>query len=53
MEVVFSALFALIFTDETLSIQKIIGGVLIVAAMLAIVMKSEPVPDRESVDKKL
>jgi drug/metabolite transporter (DMT)-like permease len=53
MEVVFSAFFALIFTDETLSLQKIIGGTLIVAAMLAIVMKSEPVPDHESVDKKL
>ena len=53
MEVVFSAFFALMFTDETLSIQKIIGGVLIVAAMLAIVMKSEPVPDHESIDKKL
>lgn len=42
MEVVFAALFALIFTDETLNFQKMIGGILILISMLAIVMKEEP-----------
>lgn len=41
MEVVFSAIFALIFTDEKLNLQKIIGGILIVIAMLAIVLKGD------------
>ena len=44
MEVVFAALFALIFTDETLNLQKVIGGVLILISMLAIVLKGEPEP---------
>lgn len=48
MEVVFSAFFALIFTDETLSVQKAFGGVLIVLAMLAIVVKG----DSETADTK-
>jgi drug/metabolite transporter (DMT)-like permease len=46
MEVVFAAFFALIFTDETLNLQKIIGGVLILISMLAIVIKSEPEPSK-------
>lgn len=41
MEVVFSAIFALIFTDETLNFQKVMGGLLIVIAMFAIVLKGE------------
>lgn len=41
MEVVFSAIFALIFTDEKLNLQKIIGGILIVIAMFAIVLKGD------------
>lgn len=41
MEVVFSAIFALIFTDEKLNFQKVIGGILIVIAMFAIVLKGE------------
>lgn len=45
-EVVFSALFALLFTDETLNLQKSVGGLLIIAAMIAIVAKGES----ESVD---
>ena len=40
-EVVFSAIFALIFTDETLTLQKSLGGVLIIVAMIAIVLKGE------------
>lgn len=51
MEVVFAALFALIFTDETLNLQKIIGGVLILISMLAIVVKSDPEPSKESAVK--
>lgn len=45
-EVVFSALFALLFTEETLNLQKSVGGLLIIAAMIAIVAKGES----ESVD---
>ena len=41
MEVVFSAIFALIFTDEKLNLQKFMGGALIVGAMFAIVLKGE------------
>jgi drug/metabolite transporter (DMT)-like permease len=41
MEVVFSAIFALIFTDEKLNFQKFLGGALIVIAMFAIVLKGE------------
>lgn len=41
MEVVFSAIFALAFTDEHLNFQKVMGGILIVAAMFAIVLKGE------------
>lgn len=48
MEVVFAAFFALIFTDETLSLQKAAGGVLIVIAMLAIVVKGDPENGKES-----
>lgn len=48
MEVVFAALFALIFTDETLNLQKIIGGVVILISMLAIVVKSDSEPSVES-----
>ena len=46
MEVVFSALFALLLTDETLSLQKFAGGFLIIVAMLAIVIKGDPL-DKE------
>lgn len=48
MEVVFAALFALIFTDETLNLQKVIGGVVILISMLAIVVKSDSEPSVES-----
>jgi len=41
MEVVFSAIFALIFTDEALNFQQVMGGLLIVIAMFAIVLKTE------------
>lgn len=44
MEVVFSAVFALLLTNETLNLRQFIGGVLIVTAMFAIVMKSEEAP---------
>jgi drug/metabolite transporter (DMT)-like permease len=44
MEVVFAALFALIFTDETLNLQKVMGGILILISMLAIVLKGDPEP---------
>ena len=41
MEVVFSAFFALVFGGETLTFQALIGGILVVIAMFAIVMKNE------------
>jgi drug/metabolite transporter (DMT)-like permease len=44
MEVVFAAFFALIFTDETLNLQKVLGGILILISMLAIVLKGDPEP---------
>jgi drug/metabolite transporter (DMT)-like permease len=39
MEVVFAALFAIVFGGETLTLQKTLGGVLVVTAMLVIVIK--------------
>jgi drug/metabolite transporter (DMT)-like permease len=39
MEVVFAALFAIIIGGETLTLQKAIGGVLVVIAMFVIVTK--------------
>jgi drug/metabolite transporter (DMT)-like permease len=39
MEVVFAALFAIVFGGETLTLQKALGGVLVVIAMLVIVIK--------------
>jgi drug/metabolite transporter (DMT)-like permease len=39
MEVVFAALFAILFGGESLIPQKAIGGVLVVIAMFAIVTK--------------
>jgi len=39
MEVVFAALFAVIFGGESISIRALIGGVLVVAAMFMIVLK--------------
>ena len=39
MEVVFAALFALIFGGESISIRALLGGVLVVAAMFMIVLK--------------
>lgn len=41
MEVVFAALFAIIFGGETLTLPSSIGGVLVVTAMYLIVMKEE------------
>lgn len=39
MEVVFAALFAIVFGGETLTFQKVLGGVLVVIAMFVIVLK--------------
>jgi drug/metabolite transporter (DMT)-like permease len=39
MEVVFAAIFAIVFGGETLTLQKAIGGVLVVIAMFVIVIK--------------
>jgi drug/metabolite transporter (DMT)-like permease len=39
MEVVFAAFFAIVFGGETLTLQKAIGGVLVVIAMFVIVLK--------------
>jgi drug/metabolite transporter (DMT)-like permease len=52
MEVVFAAFFALIFTDETLNLQKIIGGILILISMLAIVIKEDPGVNNAEIDKQ-
>ena len=52
MEVVFAALFALIFTDETLNLQKMLGGVLILISMLAIVMKEDPGVNNTEIDRQ-
>ena len=41
MEVVFAAIFAVIFGGETLTLQALLGGVLVVIAMFAIVIKGE------------
>ena len=41
MEVVFAALFAIIFGGESLTLQSSIGGVLVVTAMYLIVIKEE------------
>jgi drug/metabolite transporter (DMT)-like permease len=41
MEVVFAAVFAVLFGGESLSNQALIGGVLVVIAMFAIVTKNE------------
>ena len=41
MEVVFAAIFALIFGGESLTLQALIGGILVVIAMFAIVIKGE------------
>ena len=41
MEVVFAALFAIIFGGESLTLQSSIGGLTVVAAMYLIVMKEE------------
>lgn len=41
MEVVFAAIFALIFGGETLTMQALLGGILVVIAMFAIVIKGE------------
>jgi len=41
MEVVFAAIFALIFGGESLTLQALIGGILVVIAMLVIVTKGE------------
>ena len=42
MEVVFAAFFAMIFTDETLNLQQMLGGLIILISMLAIVVKEDP-----------
>jgi drug/metabolite transporter (DMT)-like permease len=41
MEVVFAAIFAILFGGESLSLQALIGGILVVIAMFAIVIKGE------------
>jgi drug/metabolite transporter (DMT)-like permease len=41
MEVVFAAIFALVFGGESLTVQSLAGGVLVVIAMFAIVIKGE------------
>ena len=41
MEVVFAAIFALFFGGESLTLQALVGGVLVVIAMLVIVIKGE------------
>ncbi len=41
MEVVFAAIFAVIFGRETLTFQALVGGILVVIAMFAIVIKNE------------
>jgi drug/metabolite transporter (DMT)-like permease len=41
MEVVFAALFAIVFGGETLTLQTAIGGVLVVVAMYLIVLKEQ------------
>jgi drug/metabolite transporter (DMT)-like permease len=41
MEVVFAAIFALFFGGESLTLQALVGGVLVVIAMLVIVVKGE------------
>jgi drug/metabolite transporter (DMT)-like permease len=39
MEVVFAAIFAIAFGGETLTLQKALGGVMVVIAMFVIVIK--------------
>ena len=39
MEVVFAAIFAVIFGGESLSLRALLGGVLVVIAMFMIVLK--------------
>jgi drug/metabolite transporter (DMT)-like permease len=39
MEVVFAALFAVIFGGETLTVKVLIGGSMVLAAMFMIVLK--------------
>jgi drug/metabolite transporter (DMT)-like permease len=39
MEVVFAAFFAIALAGETLTLQKALGGVLVVIAMFVIVLK--------------
>jgi drug/metabolite transporter (DMT)-like permease len=41
MEVVFAAIFAVLFGGETLTLQALLGGILVVIAMFAIVIKGE------------
>jgi drug/metabolite transporter (DMT)-like permease len=38
-EVVFAAFFAIIFGGETLTLQKALGGILVLVAMFVIVIK--------------
>lgn len=52
MEVVFAALFAMVFTDETLNLQQMLGGVLILISMLAIVIKEDPGASSAENEKK-
>ena len=42
MEVVFAAIFAVIFGSETLTLKALIGGILVLTAIFMIVLK-EPV----------
>ena len=41
MEVVFAALFAIVFGSEMLTLQSALGGVLVVIAMYLIVLKEQ------------
>jgi drug/metabolite transporter (DMT)-like permease len=52
MEVVFAALFAMVFTDETLNLQQMLGGVLILISMLAIVIKEDPSASTAEINTK-
>jgi drug/metabolite transporter (DMT)-like permease len=41
MEVVFAAVFAILFGDERLTLQSAMGGILVVIAMYLIVLKEQ------------
>jgi drug/metabolite transporter (DMT)-like permease len=45
MEVVFAAIFAVLFGGETLNVQALVGGIFVVIAMLVIVVKGDEVQE--------